>query len=367
MNKINSNPPSLSLDAYQNICNSYNDTPGKTDEKNKLIRSITARVTALALPILALMDSINYGIQTLANKISPEKYPFKASSQFTKHLGLTGKFLLTAIPAFFFPSYFFRKDKETEETKSTASNTATITPYQRRAFKNPRSQDVKPKPYIHKPAPRMNTINRTGPADTRTSSPQIARMNADLDKHAGDASFKELWNILLTKKDLIKSWRCDDQGNFTLELKDSLDFYMEDFPIDGRNSDLYQMGIYMGNKKNGILSVKGQINKEKKEINFTQGLEVRVKQGRFSIPTIKFDKDSCFTIQGKVGFGFASYTSNMSFDKASLKKSWRHGEVINGDEAAFLQRKYQAYAQAKKTPAGKAPRFFLRDLHASRV
>lgn len=142
---------------------------------------------------------------------------------------------------------------------------------------------------------------------------------------------------------------------------------MEDFPIDGTNPNLYQMGIFMGDKNKGILSVTGCINKKKKEIGFTQGLQVRVKQGRFAIPTIKFNEDDRFTIQGSVGFGYLSYTSNMSFDKASLKESWKHGEVIEGDEKAFLLRKYDEYAKAKETNTGKNPRFFLRDISRSKL
>ncbi|MFT5319457.1 MAG: hypothetical protein ACI8RA_002733 [Chlamydiales bacterium] len=188
------------------------------------------------------------------------------------------------------------------------------------------------------------------------------RMMEDVSRFSKNSDFVKTWDILFSKKEILSSWECDNEGDFVLGLKDFLKLYMEDFPLNGNNNALYQMCICVGSASKGVQSVEGKFHLEEKMTTFNKGLEVRVKQGLFPVPTIKYHFDDCITIEGSLSLGIASLIKELHFRSEALQVSWIRGNVVEGCEKKFLRQKFLDYAAAKKTHYRINPRFFLRDI-----
>lgn len=195
---------------------------------------------------------------------------------------------------------------------------------------------------------------------SKSSSP-LEMMQADLRKFSQNEKFVDIWSIPFSKKDILHSWTCNDKGHFSLQLKDSLSLYMEDYPSKGGDPGLYQLCFCLGNIKKGSLSVTGKFDFKEKALTFTKGAEVLVSQGRFPLSTVKFGDPNDLTLVGKVTIGWISFSKSLSFSYAGLKEAWEKGELVEKDDKKFLKDKMELYASMVNDHLNDDKPFFLRD------
>ncbi|MGK0183972.1 MAG: hypothetical protein ACI9YB_003294 [Halioglobus sp.] len=189
----------------------------------------------------------------------------------------------------------------------------------------------------------------------------LEMIQADLMKFSQNEQFTEIWSIPFLKKDILKSWTCDPQRNFSLQLKDSLSLYMEDYPSKGGDAGLYQLCFCLGNIQKGCLSIKGKFDQKEKALSFTKGVEVLLSQGKSPLSVVKFGDPKDLTLVGKVSIGWISFTKSLSFSYTSLKEAWEKGELVENNDEKFLKEKMELYANMVNDHLNDEKPFFPRD------
>lgn len=167
-------------------------------------------------------------------------------------------------------------------------------------------------------------VNAEAPAAPKELTPQeimMQQLSKDISDKTGVKELSTLFKVLLGRfpEDAVKSWKCDDKGNFTLQLKERYQLWIPGGSLPGGAILLF------GNPDNG--EIKGKL--EKNKFSFDSGINSFVKVfplGFISptLDTILFHDKTDIALSGS--YLGQSDTKHKTFSQ--LKKDWESNSVV---------------------------------------